>query len=407
MIKVIHIQFSTESAGGVVPKLNNAFLEYNIDSRILTLNPCVNDNEQIIHLGRFPKIIAWLESRLNQFFSRKNNKQFGLFSYSILGTNVSRIKEVRNADIIYLHWTQGGLFNIRNIEQLAKLKKPIIFFMHDMWAITGGCHYCFSCEKYKFSCGDCPVLPNHRKNDWSAKKFKRKSRLYSKYDNLYFMTPSNWLYGCLKQSMLAKNKPSFCIPNIVDTNIFKPLEKNIAKQILNIEVDNIVIAFGAVSIKSPYKGWVYFKKVLEILKADSGIVKITVLIFGGDFNKQEADQIPFNIKYMGFLRDEYSTALVYNAADVFIAPSLADNLPTTVMQSLSCGTPVVGFDIGGIPDLIKHKENGYLSKYKDSEDLAVGIKVCLENKIKGYMLPIFDKDRIIKTHIDLIERIKG
>jgi glycosyltransferase involved in cell wall biosynthesis len=405
MLKVIHIQFSTESAGGVVPKLNNTFLENNVDSRILTLNQGINDNEQIIHLGRFPKAISWIESRLHHFFSRNNQKQLGLFSYTILGSNVSGIKEVRNADIIYLHWTQGGFLNIRNIEQLAKLRKPIIFFMHDMWAITGGCHYSFSCEKYKINCGDCPVLPGHRKHDWSAKRFSRKSKLYSKYNNLFFMAPSNWLFECIKQSMLTKNKPSFYIPNIVDTNIFKPIEKNIAKQILNISIDKTIIAFGAVSIKSPYKGWTYFKKALDILKTDLEIEKIIVLVFGGDFNKQEADQIPFDTKYMGFLRDEYSTALVYNAADVFIAPSLADNLPTTVMQSLSCTTPVVGFDTGGIPDMIKHKQNGYISKYKDSEDLANGIRVCLENKIKGYLPPNFDKDIIIKTHIDLINRI--
>ena len=176
--------------------------------------------------------------------------------------------------------------------------------------------------------------------------------------------------------------------------------------ILNINIDNIVLAFGAVSIKSPYKGWMYFKKALQILKAESGMPNITVLIFGGDFNKQEADQIPFETKYMGFLRDEYSTALVYNAADVFIAPSLADNLPTTVMQSLSCATAVVAFDIGGISDMIVHKQNGYLSKYKDAEDIANGIRECLDKNIKGYFVPVFDKDRIINTHIDLINRIK-
>ena len=209
MIRVIHIQFSTETAGGVVPKLNNTFLEYNIDSKILTLNPGINDNEHVIHLGRSHKILAWLESRLHHFLSRNNNKQFGLFSYSILGSNVSRIKEVRSADIIYLHWTQGGFLNLRNIEQLAKLGKPVILFMHDMWAITGGCHYSFSCEKYKIGCGDCPVLQSHKKNDWSAKQFNIKSRLYKEFTNLIFVTPSHWLLGCLKESPLTNNKPSF------------------------------------------------------------------------------------------------------------------------------------------------------------------------------------------------------
>ena len=405
MIKVIHLQNSTESAGGVVPKLHNAFLESNIDSSILSLKPSINDNEQIIHLGRFPKMIAKLEYRIQSFLSRNNNKQFGLYSYSILGSNVSKIKQIISADIIYLHWIQGGFLNLRNIEQLAKLNKPIIFFMHDMWSITGGCHYSFSCDKYKSRCSDCQVLPKHKRNDWSSREFDKKLRLYTKYDNLYFVAPSKWLYNCVKESGLTKNKPAFCIPNIVDANIYKPFDKNTAKQILNLNVNDTVIAFGAVSINSPYKGWAYLKRALEILKSDSWLKKITVLIFGGDFNKQIAEEIPFDTKYMGFLRDEYSTDLVFNAADIFIAPSLADNLPTTILQSLYCGTPVVGFDVGGIPDMIKHKSNGYLAKYKDAEDIATGIKFCIENNIKGQILPEFDKKNILNKHLELINAV--
>jgi glycosyltransferase involved in cell wall biosynthesis len=405
MLKVIHLQNSTESAGGVVPKLHNAFLESGIDSTILSLKPCANDINQIFHLGRFPNIIAKLENRLHSFLSRTNKEQFGLYSYSILGTNVSNNKQILDADIIYLHWIQGGFLNLRNVEQLAKLKKPIIFFMHDMWTITGGCHYSFSCEKYKSRCSECQVFSSHKKNDWSTKGFDRKLRLYSKYDNFYFVTPSRWLHDCVKQSPLTKNKSVFCIPNIVDISIFKPFDKIIAKQILNLNVNNPVIAFGAVSINSPYKGWGYFKRALEILKADSGFENITILLFGGDFNKQMANEIPFDIKYMGFLRDEYSMALLYNAADVFVAPSLTDNLPTTVLQSLGCGTPVVGFDIGGIPDMISHLSNGYLAKYKNPEDLSNGIKYCLNKKITGYMLPGFDINIIVRKHIELIDKI--
>ncbi len=109
---------------------------------------------------------------------------------------------------------------------------------------------------------------------------------------------------------------------------------------------------------------------------------------------------------MGFLQDEYSTALVYNAADVFIVPSLADNLPTTVQESLSCGTPVVGFEVGGIPDMISHKKNGYLAKYKDSGDIAEGIKFCINNRIKGYRLPDFEPSVIVQKHLELFEQIK-
>ena len=407
MIKVIHIQISTIAAAGVALRLNNALSESNIDSSFLALHPSVNDSEKIIHLGKIPKIISMLDRMLRSFILRNSNKQFGLFSYPILGTNVSRIKQVKEADIIYLHWIQGGFLNLKNIYQLAKLKKPIIFFMHDMWTITGGCHHSFSCEKYKSRCNDCQIFSKHKKNDWSAMEFDRKLKLYNKFDNIYLLSPSKWLRDCASQSQLTINKPIFYIPNSVDNKIFKPFDKNIAKQILNLNVNDTVIAFGAVSIGSPYKGWAYLQRALEILKYDDDLNKISVLIFGDDYSKQVADEIPFNTKFMGYLRDGYSLSLVYNAADVFVAPSLADNLPTTLLESLSCGTPVVGFDVGGIPDMIKHKENGYLAKYRDAEDLANGIKFCLKNNIKGQLLPDFEMSNIIEKHLELINSIKS
>jgi glycosyltransferase involved in cell wall biosynthesis len=129
------------------------------------------------------------------------------------------------------------------------------------------------------------------------------------------------------------------------------------------------------------------------------------LIFGDGYNKAIADAAPFRTRFMGFLKDELSTVLVYNATDVFVTPSLADNFPTTVLECQACGTPVVGFDVGGIPDMIKHKDNGYLAKYKDADDLANGIKFCLETKIKGRLLPEFEKNILLKKHGDMMQSV--
>jgi glycosyltransferase involved in cell wall biosynthesis len=141
---------------------------------------------------------------------------------------------------------------------------------------------------------------------------------------------------------------------------------------------------------------------LKILSEDENFINITILIFGKANKEKISAEIPFKTVFTGHLGDEYSTSLVYNAADVFVAPSLADNLPTTILESLSCGTPVVGFNVGGIPDMISHKTNGYLAKYKDATDLADGIKFCLKNDIQGSTLPNFDSDLIMRKHLDLI-----
>jgi len=406
MTKIVHIQAGIFTAGRAALRLHNAFLEEKYDSSILSLWPDINDNERIKHMRIHSNIIGWIDSKLQSFLQRDNNKQFGQFSFPILGTDISRMDQLKEADIIYLHWVQGGFLNLSNIEKLAKLGKPMVIIMHDMWSITGGCHHSFMCEKYKTRCDHCQMFPKNRIIDLPAFEFNKKRRLYSKYDNLCFVSPSKWLYGCANQASLTKDKPLFYIPNIIDNSIFKSFDKTCARQILNIHPDETVISFGAASIDSPYKGWTYLQKALELLKQGNSIEKPSVLIFGSGYNKSIADTIPFKSRFTGFLRDEYSTSLVYNASDVFITPSLADNQPTTVMESMCCGTPVVGFDVGGIPDMIKHKENGYLAKYKDTEDLVNGVRFCLENNVKGKVLPLFEKSNVIRKHIELINSIK-
>jgi glycosyltransferase involved in cell wall biosynthesis len=393
------------SAGRAGVRLHNAFLDEHYDSTVLSLYYDVNDTEEMFHLRLKSTIFAWIDNKMQSYLTRNNYKQYGQYSYPILGNDVSKMDQIKNADIIYIHWILRGFMNLSNIEKLAKLGKPVIFFMHDMWAITGGCHHSFTCEKYKKACYDCQMFPENTLIDWPSLEFRKKLKFYSKYSNLYFLSPSKWLYNCARISFLTKDKPLYYIPNIISSKLFKPIDKNAARHILNINPDETVISFGAASVESPYKGWTYLVNALEIIKGLQSSRKISVLLFGSGYNKKIEETLPFKVRFTGFLLDEYSTALVYNASDVFVTPSLADNQPTTVMESLCCGTPVVGFDVGGIPDMIKHKENGYLAKYKDAEDLAKGIDYCLENNIKGKILPFFEKSNIIGRHKELIESI--
>jgi glycosyltransferase involved in cell wall biosynthesis len=380
-------------------------MENNIESSILTMQFDVNHTDTIFETSRNSRIRSRFDQFLQSFITSKVNRQFGLYSFPIIGTNISRNELIRSADVIYLHWVQGGYLNFAGYRQLAKLGKPVIIFMHDMWSITGGCHHSFTCEKYMTQCSDCPMFKKKGIIDWVNLEFRRKRKLYSGYQNLYFVSPSKWLYDCAKKSFLTKDKPVYHIPNIVDSSLFKPVGKMFARKFLNIDENETVIAFGAFEISSAYKGWLELMKAINILHTGKSVKDLTVLVFGASFNKKIADTVPFKTHFMGFLKDEYSTVLVYNAIDVFVTPSLADNFPTTVLECQSCGTPVVGFEVGGIPEIIKHKENGYLAKYKDADDLANGIRFCLENKIKGYLLPQFSMSNLIQKHIELIETV--
>jgi len=408
MTKVVHIQYYMGASGRTALMLQNAFKGVNVESDIVSLQTGVQDNPNIKYMGKIPRLISRIDDRIQAYLTRKSIKQLGSFSYPVLGTNVAKLTEVKNADIIYIHWAWKGFLNFRGLKQIARLNKPVIFFMHDMWNITGGCHHSFTCEKYKtVGCNDCPMFPEEKTKDLSFKEFRKKARLYSKYNNLYFIAPSRWLHDCTRESLLTKDKPVFCIPNMIDTSLFTPTGKAKARQILNIDINETVIVFGAVSVTSPYKGWAYLQKALELLHNDGSIKNISVLIFGSSYNKEIAEAIPFKTKFMGYLEDEHSISMVYNAADVFVVPSLADNLPTTILESLSCGTPVVGFNVGGIPDMISHKENGYLAKYKDANDVCEGIKFCLQHALKGYLLPNFTRESTIKKHLELFEHIKS
>jgi glycosyltransferase involved in cell wall biosynthesis len=407
MIRVVQLQYSTESGGRSALRLQNAFLQAGVDSSIVSLERDRFPREKIRYSKIKAKLISRADDKLQSKLVRSKLKDPGLFSYPILGTDVAKIEELKKADYIYIHWALNGFLNLQSFKQLANLNKPVIIIMHDMWPLTGGCHYSFDCEKYIEGCNECPMFITPEKNDFSKKAFERKLKFYSKYDNLYFVSPSKWLYNCAKNALLTKDKPVFYIPNVLDNNVFKPINKSKAKQILNIDTSETVIAFGAVSVDNSRKGWAYLQRALEILQQENEFKNILVLIFGSNGNKKIADSIPFKKKFMGYLRDEYSTALVYNAADVFIVPSVADNQPTTVQESLSCGTPVVGFDVGGIPDMIKHKENGYIARYKNADDIAQGIKFCLQAKLKGYMLPVFKPMVTIQKHLELFDHINA
>lgn len=407
MTKIVQLQYSMESAGRAASRLQNAFLDANMDSSILLLKSTSDKNERIRHLGRKANLTADWDRKIQSIVRKDVIPSYGLYSYPFLGTNISHLPQIQNADIIILHWVLHGFLTIKNIEQIIKLGKPVVFFMHDMWAITGGCHYSFDCDKYKTKCYECQMFASHKLKDWALSEFDKKLKLFSAYKNIYFVSPSKWLFDCIKESALTKNKPVFYIPNVLDRTIFKPFGKKIAKQILNIDHEETVVAFGAMNVNSSYKGWEYLKKALELLKYDSEPRKISVLIFGSSYNKEIADSVPFKIKFMGSLKEEYSTAIVYNASDVFIAPSLADNLPYTIFEALSCGTPVVAFNTGGIPDLVQHKVNGYLARYKDAQDIVEGIKFVLNNNIQGHLSPNFETSNTVKQYQQLFDEINS
>jgi glycosyltransferase involved in cell wall biosynthesis len=286
----------------------------------------------------------------------------------------TRIAQI-NPDIINLHWINSGYMQI---ETIAKLKKPIVWTLHDMWAFTGGCHYAGDCNRYTQFCGDCPQLKSQKERDLSHWVWQRKANSW-KNINLTIVTPSQWLADCARKSSLFQDLRVEVIPYGLDLKIYKPTDQKIARNLLNLPLDKKLILFGAITgIGDKRKGFHLLSEAIQKIIQDNTKEEIELVIFGAS---QPYNPPNFGLKthYLGVLNDDISLSLVYSSADIFVAPSLEDNLPNTIMEALACGTPCVGFKIGGIVDMIDHKKNGYLAENLDPEDLAAGITQILEN----------------------------
>jgi len=305
------------------------------------------------------------------------------FSRANTGTNISKEPIVANADILHLHWTNFGYLSINNIKQLFDTGKPVVWTLHDMWAFTGGCHYAGDCNHFTSQCGNCWMLRDASDNDISHSGWLRKAEMYKAANNLVFVTCSNWLAGVARSSSLLKGFRIEAIPNPIDTEIFSPKEKTAARAKWNVNPTAKIILFGAANILDRRKGITYLVEALDDLKENySDTDDFEVVIFGK--NKSfDVGQLPFKAYELSLINSQQDMAELYSLADVYVTPTIEDNLPNTVMESLACATPVVAFNTGGLPDMVDHLQNGYLAEFKSSADFASGIHHILNSDKKS------------------------
>lgn len=345
------------------------------------------------------RLIIFLCNHLN----RKN-----LFAVSIAntGTDLSGNPSIKEADIIHLHWINQGFLSLKDIEALVKLNKPIVWTMHDMWPCTSICHHARDCEKFQTGCESCFFLKSKGK-DLSTSVFDKKLSLY-KDANITFVGCSRWLSGRAKKSYLLQDKTVLSIPNPIDTEVYHPMDQGTARELLGLPSGKKLLLFGALNVTDKRKGIDYLIAALRKIEKQD----VELVVFG-----QVKDDIrglfPVPIHSMGYLSDESKIVALYNAVDIFITSSLEENLPNTIMESMACGTPCVGFEIGGIPEMIDHKINGYVTNYKDANDLANGIQWVLEHGDQQALSDAcvkkvqenYTEEVVAKQYIELYERL--
>lgn len=306
---------------------------------------------------------------LNNVFNKEN-----LFQVSIAntGNDISTHPWVTEADVIHLHWFNQGLLSLHNIRQLKSLGKPIVWTMHDIWAFSGICHYAGTCEKYLTKCEKCP-LQKKKIADLAKLTFEKKQELVG--EGIQYVGCSQWIASCAKQSALLRNASITNIPNPIDTDLFCPKDKQKVRSELNLPAEKKLLLFAAAKVSDSRKGIHYFLEACKLLQGQN----VEVVFLGGDIDPELLEALPLPSHVLGYLHTPADISAAYAACDLFVIPSLEDNLPNTVMEAMSCGTPCIGFNTGGIPEMIDHQQNGYVAEYKNAADLAKGIVFCIEN----------------------------
>lgn len=266
--------------------------------------------------------------------------------------------------LIHLHWLAASLLRV---EDLGRIKVPVVWTLHDTWALTGGCHYADQCTGYQSQCGRCPQLGSTRENDLSREVWRRKQQAYKSLD-LTIVASSRWLADMARKSSLFAGRRIEIIPNGLDTDVYRPLDKAAAKTFLGIDPAHPVLLFGAQPLTAHRKGG-------DLLVAALAQINIpcTLVTFGD--GQLALDALPnVTVRALGTLKEDLELAVAYSVADMLLCPSREDNLPTVVAEAMACGTPCVAFDVGGLPDMISHQVDGWLAKAFDPSDLAAGIR---------------------------------
>ncbi|AYL97510.1 glycosyltransferase family 4 protein [Mucilaginibacter celer] len=419
MLKVVHLNTydGNGGAGRACMRLNRALISQNIDSKIIVHYKFGNNAEiKTFNRGIIQKSYTAATIIFERILAKRLLKPDSRtpFSFTWFGRSVIKHPDVKAADIIHLHWINHGFLDPKHIAEIKKLGKPVVWTFHDSNAFTGGCHVRYTCTNYQQECGNCPLLINPGDDDISHRIWQQKNKAYQQLD-FEVVAPSTWMQGSVQASSLMKGKAISQIPNTLETDIFKPIDKTKAKKQAGLPTNKFIFLSGFMpSRKDLHKGTQYLLESMELLKQRLGVDadKIELVVFGNRGTETVPD-FPFKTSFLGTINNDEKLALHYAAADAFLIPSLEDNLPYTVMESLSCGTPVIAFTTGGIPNMVQHEHNGYLAAYRSSESFADGMewiikhpeKEKLNQQARQTIMERFSEEVIAKQHIEVYNRL--
>ncbi len=375
-MKIIHLNHS-DSKGGAARaafRIHKSLSLVDVESFMgvnvaftgdLSVSGPISKFDRFVSLAR-PHLLSPLKK-----LQQTNNSS--LHSFGVLPSSWPKYLNKLDVDLVHLHWVQAEMLSIKDI---AKIKKPIVWTLHDMWPICGAEHYS---TDYRWKVGYSKHnRPSRDKgldiNRW-VWNLKRKHWKHP----FNIVCPSHWLAQCVRTSAIMKNWPVSVIPNPINSTFWRPMDQKIARQIFDLPLDTPILLFGAIRGHDPRKGIDLLLSAISLLRETSDHEEFNLVVFGQPPVEPPQD-LGFSIYYTGQVADDITLRILYNTADAMIVPSRLDNLPNTALEAQACGTPVISFDIGGMPDIIDHGVNGYLARPFNTSDLAFGIRKVLSER---------------------------
>ncbi len=371
-LRVLHVCYSDGNGGAAIGarRSHNAMLSQGIDSVLAVVKKTTNDS-RVIELPENParRFVSRQLTRCVEWFQTSDNKVFR--TLNIIPMGAADVLNTIEADIIQLHWVAADTVSI---SELAKLNKPIVWKLPDMWAFSGAEHYSQIESADRFADG---YTASNRPKGQAGLDIDRWIWTYKKNVwrdvNFNIVGPSKWIADCARRSILFKNARIRHIPNPLDLSLYAPQPKSDARAAFGLPQDRTLVMFGALhATTDPRKGFQHLQAALDHLPQHLDPNTTSIVVMGADGPRGQKTG-PYDTHYLGVLREEKEIVAAYCTADVFVLPCEMDNLPNVIKEATCCGVPCTGFDVGGMPDMIDHQETGYLAKPYDPQDLARGI----------------------------------
>lgn len=412
-MKVLHINYYDSSSGSGVAafRLHKALQNAGVESEMLVMQK-ENRDHSVKKASFFCRAHAWIYQRLAARILRLQ-KSSNPFSHSLnhFPNPVLRAICKSDADVVHLHWIGGEMLSVK---QVAKINKPLLWTLHDSWAFCGTEHCLNVLQKDpRFREGYTKENRPSGENgpDLSRWNWEKKQKSWNDL-KAFFVTPGQWMNHCRSESLLLGKYPGLAIPNCVDLDLFSPGEKAMLRRSLGLDPDSRVILAGSQNLKDPLKGMAYLRDALCLLP-ETIRKKCVLLTFGsGDCRSFfQAGEYSIALFHQGTIREEESMARLYQCADVFVCPSLVDNFPNTVLEASACGVPCAAFRTGGLPEMICHRETGFLSTLPDPASLAQGIVFCLEHQerlsaaARAFALTHYAPSAVAQQYVKVYEKV--